>query len=114
MKQSTNYGNFRRPVPLSGDTCLMVCISGIEHQPVSEIKYSRGQDGAIALVMQPHKVEGVEVTNNQHSSVESKFRNSTGARSAGRNGRTAGIARCNDECPNGCMKDIEPYKSDHL
>ena len=43
--------------PLGGDTVVCVCISGIEYQPVSEIKMDRSQDGAIALVMQPFDLE---------------------------------------------------------
>lgn len=46
--------------PLGGDTVVCVCISGIEYQPVSEIKMDRSQDGAIALVMQPFDLEAYD------------------------------------------------------
>ena len=53
--------------PLGGDTCLMVCIPNIEYQPVTRIKMDRGQDGAIALVMQPYEADGFEDTSGSSS-----------------------------------------------
>ena len=100
--------------PLGGDTCLCVCISGIEYQPVTRIKMDRGQEGAIALVMQPYEADGVEDTSGQHSSGEMKFRNFYRCPKCGAEWEDCWDSMCNDECPNGCMKDIEPFRSEDL